>query len=123
MFEMKNLLYLLIVLFISVANAQDIKKEFVLNEDTDLIEGTYYYENGQISQSGTFNKEGKLHGEWNSFNRNGKQIASAMYENGTKVGKWYFLANNTLKEVNYTNNIVASVSELKNTDMIAQRSN
>lgn len=121
--KMKNLVYIFTVLFFSVASAQDTKRDFVLDEETNIIEATYYHENGAISQKGTFNQEGNLDGEWSSFDKKGKKIASAMYKNGNKVGKWYFLANNTLKEINYNNNVIASVSELNNTAIIADRSN
>lgn len=120
---MKKIIYIFAVLFIGAASAQNVKREFVKNEETNKIEATYYHENGKVSQQGLFTEDGKRDGEWMSFDRNGKKIASAIYKNGNKVGKWYFLNNDTLKEVNYENNRIASVSELKNTALIADRSN
>ena len=45
------------------------KKEDIRHKaETNLIDATYYHENGQISQTGTFDLKGKLHGQWISFN-------------------------------------------------------
>ena len=57
---MKRLLVTLV--FISsfvVSNSQNDYIEY--NKQGDLIEATYYYEDGTIQQQGTF-KDGKLHG-------------------------------------------------------------
>lgn len=84
-----------------------------LNKETNLIEATYYHDNGMISQTGTFNLDGKLHGEWLSYDQNGQKIALGSYDNGLKTGKWYFWSGDSVKEVEYSNNSIASVDGVK----------
>ncbi len=84
------------------------------NAETNLIEATYFHENGNVSQEGTFNTAGKLHGEWTSYDAEGVKIAVGSYENGRKTGKWYFWADDTLKEVEFNDNQIASITEAKN---------
>ena len=89
------------------------------NAETGLVEATYYYENGMVSQQGTFDRDGKLHGQWTSFNEAGEKIAIGSYDRGVKSGTWYFWADNTLKEVEFSNNQIASVTEAKNSSGLA----
>ena len=91
--------------------AQD--KDLKVNEETNLIEVVYYHDNGEISQKGTFNLERKLHGQWLSFNEKGEKIAMGSYENGLKTGKWYFWSVDSIKEVEYKDNAIASVNSKK----------
>jgi len=65
-------------------------------------------------KTGAYTLDGKLHGERLSFNTQGKKLVSANYDNGKKVGKWFYWNGTTLKEVDYNNNAVASVVEWKN---------
>lgn len=95
------------------------KADKKFNEETSLIEATYYHDNGLVSQEGTFNLAGKLHGEWTSYNNKGEKIALGSYNNGLRAGKWYFWSGETLREVEFNNNQIASVTEAKNTDGIA----
>jgi antitoxin component YwqK of YwqJK toxin-antitoxin module len=37
-----------------------------------------------------FYKNGKLQGEWISYDSNGYKTAMATYDNGQKSGKWFF---------------------------------
>lgn len=92
-----------------------------LNKETNLIDVTYFHDNGEISQTGAYTIDGKLHGEWLSFDANGNKLVSATYENGEKVGKWFYWTNETLREVDYSNNSIASVSEWTNKSKIAIR--
>ncbi len=77
-----------------------------------LIKATYFHENGKIQQQGFF-KNGKLEGQWVSYDINGNKIAIAEYSRGLKTGKWVFLNNDMLREVNYANNIITSVKNWK----------
>jgi hypothetical protein len=77
-----------------------------------LVKATYYHDNGTLSQQGFF-KDGKLEGQWVSFDRNGNKIAMAEYSEGQKTGKWVFLADQQLTEVNYRDSRVASVKNWK----------
>ena len=83
------------------------------NQETNLIEATYFHENGQVSQEGTFNADGKLHGEWTSYDAEGNKLAFGSYENGIKTGTWYFWTEDSLREVEFSNNQIASVNEEK----------
>ncbi|MBT8294116.1 MAG: nicotinic acid mononucleotide adenyltransferase [Eudoraea sp.] len=87
------------------------KKEQKLIKETNLIEVTYYHNNDQVSQQGTFNLDGKLHGKWISYDEQGVKIAEGSYENGIKTGKWYFWSDNKVKEIIFDNNSIASITE------------
>jgi len=109
---MRNLLLVAAILFSGIAMSQDVKPVF--EKQGDFIKGTFYYDNGDIRQTGFYNKEGKLHGEWKSYDSNGKKIAMGQYTNGVKTGKWFFWKSDKLSEVNYSNNTIASVTEWSN---------
>ena len=96
-------------------------KEVQLNRDTNLIEATYYHDNGEISQKGTFDLAGKLHGEWVSFNENGEKISMGSYVNGAKTGKWFFWTEGILKEVEFSNNAIASVINRENATRVVDK--
>ena len=110
---MKNTIFLIALLLTTAVTFAQMDKELTLNEDTNLIEATYFHDNGEISQQGTFNLAGKLHGEWLSYNQDGQKISVGSYANGQKVGKWFFWSNDILKEVEYNNNAIASVDGIK----------
>ncbi len=118
---MKNIFSLIAVFFISIVSYAQMNKEMKLNKETNLVEATYFHENGVISQKGTFNLERKLHGEWVSYNIESKTVAVGSYSNGVKTGKWLFWANDILKEVEYADNTIAGVTETKNTRGIVNR--
>ena len=77
----------------------------------DLVEATIYYDSGEIEQHGFF-KDKKLHGTWTYFNISGEKVALGNYVNGVKTGKWLFKNDNVVKEVNYANGKVETVTEL-----------
>ncbi|AUC82664.1 toxin-antitoxin system YwqK family antitoxin [Lacinutrix sp. Bg11-31] len=108
----KSILFSIAFLIAVVTFAQD-KRDLKLNKDTNLIEVVYYHDNGVVSQTGAYTVDGKLQGEWLSYNAQGKKQVSANYDNGKKVGKWLIWKDATLKEVDYNNNAIASVSEWK----------
>ncbi len=78
----------------------------------DLTMATYYYDNGNIEQQGTFNADGKLHGEWVSYDVNGNKLSVGHYDNGLKVGKWFFWQNGVVKEVEYKNSKITGVNDI-----------
>lgn len=82
-----------------------VKKENV----DDLEKVTIFYDNGEIHQVGYILND-KLHGEWESFDREGNKIAKATYKNGNKVGKWFFWNEGVLSEVDYKNNKIIQVN-------------
>ena len=85
------------------------------------IEVVYYHDNGSLSQTGYYTFDGKLDGEWISYNTEGEQVTVAHYDNGKKVGKWLFWDADNLKEVDYTNNTIASVSDWTRSSQLATR--
>ena len=102
----KSILLLLALLFSVVSFAQQ-KRELKHNKETDLIEVVYYHDNGVVSQTGSYTADGKLQGEWLSFNTEGNKLVSANYDNGKKVGKWIHWIDGKPKEVDYSKNVAA----------------
>lgn len=117
---MKKYIFSIAFLITAVSFAQQ-ERELKLNKDTNLIEVMYYHDNGVVSQTGAYTLDGKLQGEWLSFDAEGNKLVSANYDNGKKVGKWFYWTDKTLKEVDYRNNAIASVSEWTNKSKIAIR--
>ncbi|WP_412987767.1 toxin-antitoxin system YwqK family antitoxin [Pontimicrobium sp. IMCC45349] len=117
---MKKCLLVLVVLFLSApvfAQENNIKIE----KKGDLTHATYYYDDGSIQQEGTFNAEGKLHGTWTSYDLQGNKLSVGNYINGVKTGKWLFWTANSLKEVDFVDSRIASVSEWNNKVKLAVR--
>ncbi|QNJ97716.1 toxin-antitoxin system YwqK family antitoxin [Constantimarinum furrinae] len=106
---MKNTLILLaLLLTVGVAFGQKIKKDtFVKNGE--LIEATLYHDNGVIAQTGFYNAQNKLTGEWTSYDTLGNKTAVGTYVNGEKTGTWFFYQGNEIKEVSYMNSKIAKV--------------
>ena len=113
---MNKKVILLFVLLISVVSFAQQERKLELNKSTNLIDVTYYHDNGVVSQIGSYTLDGKLQGEWLSYNTDGKKNISANYDNGKKVGKWFYWTGETLKEVDYTSNIIVSVNQWKKND-------
>lgn len=114
----KNILVLVAFLFSMVSFAQQ-ERTLKLNKNTNLIDVIYYHDNGVVSQTGAYTLDGKLQGEWLSFNTDGDKTVSANYDNGKKVGKWFYWSDKTLKEVDYTNNAIVSVNAWTNSSKLA----
>ncbi len=94
-------------------NAQEKNKNRYV-KDGNQIKATLYHDNGKISQTGFYTKDGKLQGTWMSFDENGKKTAEAHYENGEKTGKWFFWQDqDILKEVDYSNSKIVNVQTWK----------
>ena len=108
----KNIFFAAIFLAGSAAMAQAEAPKPVFEKQGDLIKGTFYYEDGSIRQEGTY-KDGRLHGEWVSYDQNGHKTAIAKYRDGKKDGKWFFWSENQLTEVDYQNSVIASVNNWK----------
>ena len=106
---MKKSVLIFFAFLITVFSFAQQKRDLKLNKDTNLIEVVYYHDNGVVSQTGTYTLDGKLHGVWLSFDTEGKKIVSANYDNGKKVGKWFYWNNGSVKEVDYSDNAIAGV--------------
>lgn len=104
---MKKIVTLLILCLATVGYSQDKKPTF--KADGDLVKATYYYADGAISTQGYF-KDKKLTGEWIRFDKEGNKIQIAYYDNGKKVGKWSVFTKESVKEINYNNNVIVNVS-------------
>lgn len=107
---MKKIVLFFAFLMTVVSFAQQ-KRDLKLNKETNSIEVVYYHDNGAVSQTGTYTADGKLQGEWLSFSAEGKKTVSGNYDNGKKVGKWFYYTNETVKQVDYNNNVIAHLSE------------
>ncbi|WP_024768184.1 MULTISPECIES: toxin-antitoxin system YwqK family antitoxin [Aquimarina] len=113
---MKKIIVAMAILFSATAMAQDVKPTF--EKQGDQIKGTFYFEDGTVRQQGFYNKEGKLHGEWKSYDATGKKIAMGQYNNGVKTGKWFFWNADKLSEVNYNKNQIADVTTWSGKDNV-----
>ena len=118
---MKKSVLFLFTLMITVVSFAQQERELKLNKETNLIEAIYYHDNGVVSQTGAYTLDGKLQGEWLSFTADGKKTVSGNYDNGKKVGKWFYWNDKTLKEVDYTNNAIANVIEWTDKTAVAIR--
>jgi antitoxin component YwqK of YwqJK toxin-antitoxin module len=89
------------------------EKEDKYIEKNNLIEATLYSDNGQVSQRGFYNKQGKLQGEWISYDSKGLKTAVAYYNKGEKINTWLFYQNNIINEVTYSNSKISKVKVWK----------
>ena len=96
--------------------AKDVKPTY--KKEGKLVLYTSFHENGSISQTGYF-KNNKVTGTWKKFDKEGKKIALANYNEGKKTGKWFFWTKEGLKEVNYDNNKIVSVKSWKEGNTVA----
>jgi antitoxin component YwqK of YwqJK toxin-antitoxin module len=107
---MKKYIMIAAVLFSGILFAQSTKPQ--LEVIGNQVKATYLYENGKVQQQGNF-LNGKLQGEWTSYDLDGNKVAIGSYSKGQKVGKWFFWSNSVLSEVDYSNNRIASVKNWK----------
>ncbi len=110
---------MVLAFLVSVATFAQAPKP-VFKKEGKTIQATYFHDNGEIAQTGTYLK-GKLHGEWIAYNNKGQKTAIANYEHGQKIGKWFFWNEGKLTEVDYTNNGIAKVVEWKEADPVVLR--
>lgn len=61
----------------------------LVGENPDIIMGLakYYYQNGQISETGSFSR-GMRNGAWEFYHENGKLKAKGSFSNDKETGKW-----------------------------------
>lgn len=113
---MKKLMLLCAVMFsAAISMAQDNNQDEFVKEG-NLIAATLFHDNGAIAQTGFYTLDNKLQGEWISYDAEGNKTAVAHYENGNKVGTWFFYQGNEMKEVNFSNSRIAKVTSFKVTD-------
>lgn len=106
---MKNHILLLALVFSSAMYSQSVP---MLEQYGNMVKATYYNEDGKIQQQGFF-KDGKLEGQWVSYDQQGNKKAVAEYDAGAKTGQWVFWNDRSLTEVAYSDSRVASVKTWK----------
>ena len=104
------LTFALLLSVVTVAQ-QEIKPKYEV--EGDMVKATYYHDNGVIAQTGYY-LNGKLQGQWSAYDREGNKIAIGTYEQGEKVGKWFFWNARELNEVDYEDSRIAGVTRWKN---------
>ncbi len=105
--NLKTIIIVVFFLFINlVVYPQNNKVTY--KKEGNTIQVKVYHENGAIAQVGTV-KENKLTGLWKSYNLEGKKIVEGKYENGKKTGKWFFWKDNSLREVDFSENKIVSI--------------
>ena len=112
-------MFLIVALIVTSFGYAQEERVLSVNDKANTIDAVYYHDNGVVSQKGSYNQAGKLQGEWLKFDSKGNKIASAMYDNGKKVGKWFFWNGNSLTEVDYSNNKITSVNEWQSKSNLA----
>tara|TARA_R110002126_G_scaffold77796_3_gene194043 strand:- start:115823 stop:116221 length:399 start_codon:yes stop_codon:yes gene_type:complete len=113
---MKKIITLVVLCLTIAVYAQD--KQPTFKAENDLVKATYYYEDGSIKTQGYF-KDKKLTGEWVGFDKSGNKVQLGYYDNGQKVGKWFVWTKESLKEINYEENTIASVNVWKSESKVA----
>ena len=106
--NMKNVILTFVMLFSVAIIAQENNIEPKFEKDGDMIKATYFHDNGEIAQMGNLLNK-KPHGEWVSFDAEGKKTGVAQYYKGEKVGKWLMWSGTEVTEVNYQNNKIVNV--------------
>ena len=111
---MKTLLFSLVFMFVgtSFLGAQNTKARKTVEKVGDLYEVTIYYENDSIMQHGFITEANKLHASWESYYKNGDKKCIAFYDQGKRVGTWFYWYPNTKTKVEYSDNKIVSVEEI-----------
>lgn len=112
---MKNIIIAIALVCSIGLSAQNNEPTF--EKKGEMVKATYFHENGEIAQVGHF-LEGKLHGEWKMYNAVGKKIAMGEYVKGQKTGKWFFWQDEELKEVDYQDSRIVSVTRWDNANPV-----
>jgi antitoxin component YwqK of YwqJK toxin-antitoxin module len=112
---MKRIVILLVLVMIgNVVIAQQENKDLYVKRGK-LVEATLYHDNGVVAQHGFYNTEGKLHGQWVSYDLEGKKTAIGNYDNGVKTGTWFFWVNDELHEAVYQESRLTTVNSWEST--------
>ena len=109
---MKTLLNIVLLLFCVTTFAQEQKVDYK-KTDNNLVKATYYFTTNTsvIEKEGFFNKDGKLHGIWTSYDLAGNKTTVAEYKNGIKEGVWTYFKEDKINMVTYNNNKIIKVEE------------
>ncbi len=95
---------------LSAQDREVVKEEFYANGTlkaqfvavtTDLVQATYFYENGDVYETGFF-ENNKLTGKWKTYHSNSELVAIGFFKNNKKTGTWSFYKQGELiQEVSY----------------------
>ena len=109
---MKTLITLVAMLFCITAFSQEQKITYQKMKN-DLVKATYYFADNSaiVEREGYFNKEGKLHDTWISYDLQGNKTAIATYNNGVKEGVWTYIKTVKITVVTYNENRIINVEE------------
>ncbi len=113
---MKKLIAIVCLLAVSFVQAQVKQPNYEVSGD--LVKATYYYEDGKIHKQGFF-KDKLVTGTWTEFDKKGNKLAIAHYDMGKKIGTWFQWKGNLLRQINFENNIIVSVSTWKEDTKLA----
>lgn len=105
---MKKIIIAGLLFSAGLLSAQNVKPK--LEVVGQMAKATYYYDNGQVKQEGTY-KDGKLHGNWIAYNQDGTKQSMGEYTDGQKSGKWFFWTNAVLNEVDFADSRIAEVKK------------
>ena len=106
---MKNLLsFISFIIITSFVYSQDSDNRKIVPVG-DMFEVTIYYDNGSIMQHGFLSKDLNLHASWESYYMDGRKKCYATYDEGIKVGTWYYWYDNKITKVQYEDNKVIKV--------------
>ncbi len=116
---MKHLIYITLFAFGSlIAQEKEPKRTYI--QEGELIHFKEFHDNGELSQTGYF-LEGKNHGVWVSFDREGVKRSKGVFSNGKKVDRWFFWNEGVLLEVDYKDNVVQSATKWGNAELLASK--
>lgn len=124
---MKRIIGVLVMIIVANTTfAQECKKtckksDYVMVDG--LVKAKLFHDNGAVAQTGYYNKDNKLQGEWISYDTEGNKTAVAYYDNGHKVGTWTFYQGAIIKEVSYIDSKIESVKtwEATNTRVVSYK--
>ncbi len=109
---MRAFVNIVVMLFCIAAFSQEQKVDYKKIEN-DIVQATYYFadNNTIVEREGFFNKEGKLHDTWISYDMQGNITVTANYKNGKKDGVWTYFKKDKINIVTYKENKIINVEE------------
>ncbi len=109
---MRKIIFSLIFVFCATFSYSQDRKNQKIEPIGDLFEVTIFYDDGSVMQHGFLTKDNKLHASWESYYPNGNRKCVAFYDNGDKVGTWYYWFMDKKTKVVYDKNKIVKVEDL-----------
>ena len=112
---------------ICIVHHPDLINDNLIRQADFIFHGhTHRYRNEIIDKTIIFNPgecagflKGKNHGIWSSYNQDGTKKAEGTFENGKKIGAWFFWNDAVLIEVIYKNNSIQKAIQWDKSEVIA----